>query len=261
MSLPTALDGRPGINSGAEQRRPSRSGLPPPLSSSTSTSIQPSGSSPFLFQPPPLPRETTSDRLGVRERPGSSSGLAHLERPLSSSGAAAAAARSRPGSSSGLVLRERVAFDVLPPLERESLLGKRKSLASLSSSSYAKRHRPFTAGDLPAPPRFGEEGNSASRARTSSRSEEEEEDMEPPPPEQLNTRRVSIASLCGDDAPAATPTTRPNTSHSLFTVASSTDDEPTAAGAANASTSTAAANSVSAAKSSPLRRETATGRA
>ena len=119
--------------------RPSSSaGHGDPLAERLRTS-PPSSHSPFHFQPPPLPGPATTTALA----------------PLSSSGTGAAMTVDwkRP------VSRDRVSFGALPSLSNtlDSLKRSREAGPPREKrDEYAvKRHRPFTSGDLPAPPKFG----------------------------------------------------------------------------------------------------------
>ncbi|CEH12819.1 rna polymerase ii transcription factor [Ceraceosorus bombacis] len=217
-SLVSPIEARPAT--GSNSRLPSRAGI--------SSSSANASSSVFRFQPPPLQRDARGVPGGILERPGSSSG----PHDVRSTGLS----RSRPGSSSGP--RGGVSFDILPPLidrDRERLRRKAAGKGA-SPGPDAKRLRPSTSGELHRPPRFGE---SSSR---------DEPSIAPPPADMMQNRRVSIANLCDVPSRSRSPPdfangkrshreesnerdqsededeeamrTRPGTTNSLFTVAS-----------------------------------------
>ena len=187
-----------------------REGEAPPRLQTDSSELRTSpgnNASPFMFQPPPLPRESSAASLRPSiDRYGGSSGLdwrrpssstapdAHIiSRRLGSSsgmgvsfGARDEGSSSRPGSSNGPALAAREL--TLPPLKSARgpsrpgsssiallLQGDEQSGAGRRSSGWS---RPLTSGDAPAP-RFGSNGYgrmSSSRDGPSSDGEDDASD-------------------------------------------------------------------------------------
>lgn len=147
--------------------------FPRPSSSSghthadTSRRSPSSSQSPFHFQPPPLPLPSTSSftRPASREQLLPSQGLPTTLPPLTSS--LSSLKRSRPSAS---------------PVD-----------ASLGREHDSKRLRPFTSGDVPVPPKFGDK-ELTSISRPASPKGALAVSTSP-----SNERRVSIASLVTDD--------------------------------------------------------------
>lgn len=198
--LPGPLTDRPRVGSSYGTREAE---APPRLQADSSErrTSPTNNASPFMFQPPPLPRESSSASLrpGTHgadwRRPSSSTAPdAHLisRRMGSSSGGALPfgmredGSSSRPGSSSGPSLSAREL--TLPPLKSSHGLSRpgSSSIAALLQSGEdfgggrrtSSWSRPLTSGDAPAP-KFGENGYgrvSSSREGVSSDGEDHDPD-------------------------------------------------------------------------------------
>lgn len=147
----------------------------------------PSGSSPFRFQVPPSPRDAVGG-YGGRGGLGTGAGVSSIDR--------------RP------VSRDRLSFGPLPSLAT-SLGAKRPSISD-ERDSPSKRLRPFTSGDIPTPPKFGESSERGYRrgdlpeGKDGKAADEADDEEYRPPPKTASvvdsngsgaTRRVSIANL------------------------------------------------------------------
>lgn len=142
-------------------RRPLSSAGREVFPSSRNYASPPASHSPFRFQPPPLANQA-SPRLS--HKPSS------LSRPVS---------------------RDRIPYGALPSLSNalDSLKRARESRGR-DEDYFIKRARPFTSGDLPAPPKFGEVVSDVRNDKQDIKEEDESSNEN-----FVGSRRVSIASL------------------------------------------------------------------
>lgn len=149
---------------------------------------------------------------GVRTSPPSSNSPFHFQPPPL--GGSAAHSYQRPSSLSRPSSRDRLSTPsawppALPPLSN-TLSGLKRSRDQgldgrpAEDDASPKRMRPFTSGDMPAPPHFG--SSSHSERRTSAAQADIEDEL----PARMSERRVSIASLVGDEGrPGSSPEPSP----------------------------------------------------
>lgn len=153
----------------------------------------PSSSSPFMFQPPPLPGLN-----GVSWNTASPFGNGSAARPPSSSKLNGGGFLTRRRGSEDLG-RLGTAEDGKPRPGSSSAAGTPRD--DDMNGNDLLRSRPLTSGDSSIPSKFGNSSRSISSRQGIKREEEDEDDFFPPPPSGagLDSRRVSIASLMNDD--------------------------------------------------------------
>lgn len=197
-SRPMAEPTRPFSSSGAGMPAP-----PPGLAHRLNTDgselrTSPPTTSPFMFQPPPLPRETSNSSTSTSTSAGPGPGLLPpFARPVS--------ARSASGGLPG----ERFARFSL-----KTATNRRSTSNGAELDNEDARARPFTSGDVVPSPRFGSgssAGAGASGGGQASASDvqqrlEEQAEQEERAALASHSRRVSIASLC-DMSPDSRPAT------------------------------------------------------